>query len=124
MEKIKIYDTTLRDGMQAEGISFSLDDKLMIAKHLNDLGFDYIEGGYASSNPKEMQFFLEAAKLKLTPAKIAGFGNTRRADATVENDASLGAIVACKTPVATLVGKCWDFHVTDCLLYTSDAADE
>ncbi|MGB8226780.1 MAG: citramalate synthase, partial [Sedimentisphaerales bacterium] len=115
MERIKIYDTTLRDGMQAEGISFSLDDKLLIAKHLSKLGFDYIEGGYASSNPKEMRFFLEAAKLNLAPAKIAGFGNTRRADATVENDASLNAILACETAVATLVGKCWDMHVTEVL---------
>ena len=115
MEKIRIYDTTLRDGMQAEGISFSLDDKLFIAKHLRKLGFDYIEGGYASSNSKEMQFFLEAAKLNLTPAKIAGFGNTRRADATCQTDASLTAILACKTPVATLVGKCWDLHVTEVL---------
>jgi len=115
MEIIRIYDTTLRDGMQAEGISFSLDDKLAIAKHLDKLGFDYIEGGYASSNQKEMQFFLEAAKLGLKSAKIAGFGNTRRADATVKTDASLNAILACKTPVATLVGKCWDLHVTEVL---------
>lgn len=115
MEKIRIYDTTLRDGMQAEGISFSLDDKLLIAKHLSKLGFDYIEGGYASSNPKEMQFFLEAAKLDLNGVKIAGFGNTRRADATCETDASLNAILACNTPVATLVGKCWDLHVTEVL---------
>ena len=115
MEKIKIYDTTLRDGMQAEGISFSLDDKLMIAKHLDGLGIDYIEGGYASSNPKEMQFFVEAAKLNLKQAKIAGFGNTRRADTTVQNDASLNAIITCKTPVATLVGKAWDMHVTQVL---------
>jgi 2-isopropylmalate synthase len=115
MEKIKIYDTTLRDGMQAEGVSFSLDDKLMIAKHLDGLGIDYIEGGYASSNSKEMQFFVEAAKLNLKQAKIAGFGNTRRADATVQNDASLNAIIACKTPVATLVGKAWDMHVTQVL---------
>jgi 2-isopropylmalate synthase len=75
MEKIRIYDTTLRDGMQAEGISFSLEDKLLIAKQLSQLGFDYIEGGYALSNPKEMQFFLEAAKLNLAPAKVCGFGN-------------------------------------------------
>jgi len=115
MEKIKIYDTTLRDGMQAEGISFSLDDKVLIAKHLSKLGFDYIEGGYASSNPKEMQFFLEAAKLNLAPAKIAGFGNTRRAETTCQTDASLNAILACKTPVGTLVGKCWDLHVTEVL---------
>jgi 2-isopropylmalate synthase len=115
MERIRIYDTTLRDGMQAEGISFSLDDKLAIAKHLDKLGFDYIEGGYASSNEKEMQFFLEAAKLGLKGAKIAGFGNTRRADATCQNDLSLNAILACKTPVATLVGKCWDLHVLEVL---------
>jgi 2-isopropylmalate synthase len=115
MEKIRIYDTTLRDGMQAEGISFSLEDKLLIAKQLSLLGFDYIEGGYALSNPKEMQFFLEAAKLNLAPAKVCGFGNTRRADATVQTDASLNAILACKTPVATLVGKCWDLHVTEVL---------
>ena len=65
MEKIKLYDTTLRDGMQAEGVSFSLEDKLAIAKCLDGLGLDYIEGGYAASNPKEMQFFTEAAKLGL-----------------------------------------------------------
>ena len=115
MEKIRIYDTTLRDGMQAEGVSFSLDDKLLIVKNLSQLGFDYIEGGYASSNPKEMQFFIESAKLNLVPAKISGFGNTRRADATCQTDASLNAILACKTPVATLVGKCWDLHVTEVL---------
>lgn len=115
MERIRIYDTTLRDGMQAEGISFSLADKLAIAKHLDNLGVDYIEGGYASSNDKEMQFFIEAAKLGLKNSKIAGFGNTRRADATVENDLSLNAILACKTPVATLVGKTWDMHVTEVL---------
>ena len=71
MEKIKLYDTTLRDGMQAEGVSFSLEDKLAIAKCLNKLGVDYIEGGFAGSNPKEMEFFAEAAKLGLKKAKIA-----------------------------------------------------
>ncbi|MCD4831165.1 MAG: citramalate synthase [Anaerohalosphaeraceae bacterium] len=120
MEKIRIYDTTLRDGMQAEGVSFSLEDKLLIAKKLDSLGVDYIEGGYASSNPKEMQFFIEAAKLGLKNSKIAGFGNTRRADATVETDASLNAILKCETPVATLVGKCWDLHVTEVLRCSLD----
>ncbi|MCE5341062.1 MAG: citramalate synthase [Planctomycetaceae bacterium] len=115
MERIRIYDTTLRDGMQAEGISFSLDDKLAIAKHLDALDFDYIEGGYASSNDKEMQFFHDAVKLGLKRSKIAGFGNTRRADATVKDDISLNAILACQTPVATLVGKTWDMHVTEVL---------
>jgi len=115
MERIRIYDTTLRDGMQAEGVSFSLADKLAIAKHLDKLGFDYIEGGYASSNEKEMQFFIEIANAGLQNSKIAGFGNTRRADATVENDLSLNAILACKTPTATLVGKTWDMHVMEVL---------
>ncbi len=115
MEKVKLYDTTLRDGMQAEGVSFSLEDKLAIAQCLDNLAIDYIEGGYAASNPKEMQFFTEAAKLKLKNSKIAAFGSTRRADTKVSDDASLKAIFACKSPTATLVGKTWDMHVTDVL---------
>ena len=115
MEKIKLYDTTLRDGMQAEGISFSLEDKLAIAKCLDTLGLDYIEGGYAVSNPKEMQFFTEAARLGLSTSKIVAFGSTRRADTKVADDVSLKAVLACKTPTATLVGKTWDLHVTDVL---------
>ncbi len=110
-ERVAIYDTLLRDGAQAEGISFSLQDKLIIAKHLDGLGIDYIEGGYAVSNEKEMLFFQEAAKLKLKHAKVAGFGNTRRADMSVSDDPSLNAILQCKTPAATLVGKTWDLHV-------------
>jgi 2-isopropylmalate synthase len=115
MDKIKLYDTTLRDGMQAEGVSFSLEDKLAITKCLDGLGLDYIEGGYAASNPKEIQFFTEAAKLNLVNAKIAAFGNTRRADTGVSDDVSLNAMLACKTQVATLVGKTWDMHVTNVL---------
>lgn len=115
MEKIKLYDTTLRDGMQAEGVSFSLEDKLAIAKCLDGLGIEYIEGGYAASNPKEMQFFAEAAKLGLSNSKIVAFGTTRRADYSVSDDVSLNAMLACKTQVATLVGKAWDMHVMDVL---------
>jgi len=111
MEKIKLYDTTLRDGMQAEGVSFSLEDKLSIAGCLDGLGLDYIEGGYAASNPKEMKFFAEVAKRGLKNSKIVAFGSTCRADTKVEDDASLNAILACKTPAATLVGKSWDMHV-------------
>jgi 2-isopropylmalate synthase len=111
MEKIKLYDTTLRDGMQAEGISFSLEDKLSIAACLDELGLDYIEGGYAASNPKEMQFFAEVARLGLKNSKIVAFGSTRRADTKVEDDASLDAILACKARTAALVGKAWDMHV-------------
>jgi 2-isopropylmalate synthase len=115
MEKILLYDTTLRDGMQAEGVSFSLEDKLVIAQCLDKLGIDYIEGGYAASNPKEMQFFTEVAKLKLKNSKVAAFGTTRRADMTVAEDVSLNAILACKTKVATLVAKTWDLHVNQVL---------
>lgn len=115
VEKIKLYDTTLRDGMQAEGVSFSLEDKLAIARCLDELGLDYIEGGYAGSNPKETQFFEEVAKLKLKNSRVVAFGSTRRANATVSDDASLNAILACKTPAATIVGKCWELHVTDVL---------
>ena len=115
MEKIKLYDTTLRDGMQAEGVSFSLEDKLSIAARLDELGLDYIEGGFAASNPKEMQFFEEAAKLGLKTSKIVAFGNTRRADRRVSDDVSLSSILACKTAAATLVGKTWDMQVTKVL---------
>ena len=115
MEKIKLYDTTLRDGMQAEGVSFSLEDKLLITKCLDDLGLEYIEGGYAGSNPKEKQFFAEVAKLGLKNSKIVAFGSTRRANTNVSDDASLKAILECKTQAATLVGKSWDMHVSDVL---------
>ena len=115
MEKIKLYDTTLRDGMQAEDVSFSLEDKLAIARCLDGLGVDYIEGGYAASNPKEMQFFAEAAKLNLKNSTIVAFGSTRRADTEAAKDVSLNAILDCKTKAAALVGKSWDMHVTDVL---------
>ena len=120
MEKIKLYDTTLRDGMQAEGVSFSLEDKLSIAKCLDEFGLDYIEGGYAASNPKEMRFFAEVKKLNLNNSKITAFGSTRRADTKVSDDVSLNAILACKTSAATIVGKTWDMHVTDVLGCTMD----
>ncbi|GAI73482.1 unnamed protein product, partial [marine sediment metagenome] len=111
MENIKLYDTTLRDGMQAEGVSFSLADKLSIARRLDELGIHYIEGGYAVSNPREMQFFQEVAELGLKSSKITAFGSTRRADSSVDDDASLNAMLACRTQVVTLVGKTWDMHV-------------
>ena len=115
MDQIEIYDTTLRDGMQAEGVSFSLEDKLAIAKYLDQFGLDYIEGGYAASNPKEMLFFQEAINLGLKNAKIVAFGSTHRADHDVSDDLSLNSILACKTQAATLVAKSWDLHVTDVL---------
>ena len=115
MPKMILYDTTLRDGMQAESVSFSLKDKLMIAGKLDELGLDYIEGGYAASNPKEMQFFKEVAGVGLTNAKLVAFGSTRRADCSVSDDVSLNSILACNTPAATIVGKTWDLHVREVL---------
>jgi len=115
MEKMTFYDTTLRDGMQGEGVSFSLEDKLAIARRVDELGLDYIEGGYAVSNAKEMEFFAETSKLGLKHSKIVAFGSTRRANSSVAADASLNAMLACKTQVGTLVGKTWDMHVTEVL---------
>lgn len=120
MEKVYLYDTTLRDGMQAEGVSFSLEDKLMIAKQLDELGVDYIEGGYASSNQKEQDFFRGLGGLGLKKARIAAFGSTRRADCKVEDDLSLNAIIATGAQAATIVGKSWDLHVTDVLRCSLD----
>ena len=120
MSKIRLYDTTLRDGMQAEGVSFSLEDKLAIASRLDALGLDYIEGGYAASNPKEAQFFAEVAKQGLKNSKISAFGSTRRADASVSDDVSLNTMLQCKTAAGTLVGKGWDMQVTDVLGCTLD----
>ncbi|MBN2020785.1 MAG: citramalate synthase [Sedimentisphaerales bacterium] len=115
MERIKIYDTTLRDGMQTEGVSFSLEDKLSIARCLDKLGVEYIEGGYPASGPKETQFFAEVARQGLNYSKAVAFGSTRRIDTQAEDDGSLNAIAACKAPAATIVGKTWDFQVTHVL---------
>jgi 2-isopropylmalate synthase len=115
MTKVVLYDTTLRDGMQGEGVSFSLEDKLSVAKWLDGLGVHYIEGGYAASNPKEMQFFQEVVKLGLTNSRLAAFGSTRRADCSAADDLSLNAILACHVPAATIVGKTWDLHVREVL---------
>jgi 2-isopropylmalate synthase len=115
MTTIALYDTTLRDGMQTEGVSFSLEDKLAIARALDGLGLHYIEGGYAASNDKERQFFAEAAKLGLVNCRLVAFGSTRRADCRVADDLSLNSILACQTPAATIVGKTWDLHVKQVL---------
>lgn len=120
MSKIEVYDTTLRDGMQSEGVSFSLADKLAIARCLDELGVDYIEGGYAGSNPKEMEFFKEAKKEGFKTAHLAAFGSTRRAGTKVEDDALIAAVLSVDTPVVTLVGKTWDLHVTDVLRCSLD----
>ncbi len=120
MEKVTIYDTTLRDGTQAEGVSLSGQDKILIALKLDDLGVDYIEGGYPLSNPKDISFFKEIKNLSLKKAKVAAFGSTRKAGATPETDQGVNALLSVETPVVTVVGKSWDFHVTEVLQTTLD----
>lgn len=111
MRKVKIYDTTLRDGMQGEGVSFSLKDKLAIAKKLDELGIHYIEGGWPGSNPKDIDFFKEVGKIPLKQAKIVAFGSTRRANKTVGNDPNLKIMLSAGTPTVAIFGKSWTLHV-------------
>jgi 2-isopropylmalate synthase len=115
MAKIFVYDTTLRDGSQGEGVNFSLQDKLLITQKLDELGVDFVEGGYPLSNPKDAEYFQHAARLPLRHAKVAAFGMTRRKNARAEDDPCLKALLAAQTPVVTLVGKTWDMHVTEIL---------
>jgi 2-isopropylmalate synthase len=115
---VKIYDTTLRDGTQGEGISFSVTDKLLITEKLDQFGVDYIEGGYPGSNPRDITYFAEAKKLKLRHARLAAFGSTRRAGAKASEDAQLKTLLDAETPVLTLVGKTWTLHVTEILRTT------
>ena len=113
MKDVLLYDTTLRDGCQAEDISFTLEDKLRIAEKLEQLGIDYIEGGYPGSNPRDADFFKRVKKLKLKNAKIASFGTTRKPSAKPSQDINLKVLLEADTPVVTLVGKTWDLHVRD-----------
>jgi 2-isopropylmalate synthase len=112
---IKIYDTTLRDGTQGEGVSFSMEDKVRLASRLDALGVHYIEGGWPGSNPKDLRFFARMQDVALKHAKLAAFSMTRRAGGTAESDANMQALVTAGAPVATIVGKAWDFHVSHAL---------
>ncbi len=112
---IEIYDTTLRDGSQREGISLSCDDKLKIARKLDDLGVAYIEGGWPGSNAKDLEFFEKAKTMKWQTARIAAFGSTCRAGNRPESDENIQALLKAETPVCTVVGKTWTLHVTDVL---------
>lgn len=113
MKKVQIYDTTLRDGTQGEGVSLSLHDKLALAKRFDQFGIDFIEGGWPGSNPKDMAFFKEAKKLKLKHAKIVAFGSTRRAGVKVSADEQIKLLLEADTKVITIFGKSWDFHVRE-----------
>src|SRR4051812_1436679 len=115
MTRIFIYDTTLRDGSQGEGVNFSLQDKLLITQRLDDLGVDFIEGGYPLSNPKDHEYFREVKKLPLRQARVAAFGMTRRKGVRAEEDTCIRALLEADTPIITIVGKTWDLHVREVL---------
>lgn len=120
MRKVEVYDTTLRDGTQAAGVSFSLVDKLQIAKELDRLGFDYIEGGWPGSNPKDMEFFKRIRNISFANAKVVAFGSTRRKNISVEEDPNIMSLLDAETPVVTIFGKSWTLHVKRALRTNKD----
>ncbi|MDP3792045.1 MAG: citramalate synthase [Candidatus Omnitrophota bacterium] len=113
MAKIELYDTTLRDGAQSEGISFSVADKLKICEKLDELGVDFIEGGWPGANPKDMEFFKKAKSLKLKNSHIVAFGSTRYAKSKAGSDKILKGLLSAGTKYVTIFGKSWDLHVRD-----------
>src|SRR6478752_5915170 len=117
---LRLYDTTLRDGTQREGLSLSVDDKVKIARVLDGLGVSYVEGGWPGSNPKDAEFFRRMRDEPLMHARIAAFGSTRRAGLRCEDDPNLQALVAAETPVVTIVGKSSTLHVDRILETTRD----
>ena len=111
--KVKLYDTTLRDGTQGEGVNFSSLDKIRIAQELDEFGMHYIEGGWPGSNPKDVSFFEQAADLDWKNARIAAFGSTRRKNIAVEDDPQVQLLLDANTPAITFFGKSWRLHVTE-----------
>lgn len=120
MKKISIFDSSLRDGAQAEGISFLVNDKMKIAKALDELGIDFIEAGNPGSNKKDLEFFKEASLLNLKNAHLVAFGSTRRCNTLACSDANLNALIESKAEYACIFGKAWDFHVLDIINTTLD----
>jgi 2-isopropylmalate synthase len=120
MSRIQIYDTTLRDGAQGEGVNFSLQDKLLIARRLDECGFDFVEGGYPLSNPKDAEFFQRIAEQPLKCARLCAFGMTRRRGARAADDPGMKALIESHAPVVTIVGKTSDFHVNEVLRVSLD----
>ena len=114
-DPVLLYDTTLRDGTQGEGISLSVEDKLSLLRLLDAFGIAYVEGGWPGSNPKDLEFFRRAKGMSLQRAKLAAFGSTRRPGIPCEEDSNLRALLAAETPVVTIFGKSWDLHVTHAL---------
>ncbi|HNX05834.1 MAG TPA: citramalate synthase, partial [Opitutales bacterium] len=117
---VLVYDTTLRDGTQGEGVSFSVSAKLALARRMDEFGIDTIEGGWPGSNPRDMAFFEEIRKVPLSHAKVAAFGSTRRAGTPVAVDAQVQMLLDAQTPVVTIFGKTWLLHVTEVLHTTAE----
>ena len=117
---VEVYDTTLRDGTQREGLSLSCDDKLRIAERLDAFGVAYIEAGWPGSNPKDAEMFERARDMQWSHAEIAAFGSTRRAKLAVEDDPQLATLLAAGTSVCTIFGKTWTMQVTEVLRTTLD----
>ncbi|MCZ2342733.1 MAG: citramalate synthase [Bacteroidales bacterium] len=115
MARVFLYDTTLRDGSQGEGVNFSLQDKLLLTRRLDELGVDFIEGGYPLSNPKDFEYFQAVKTLPLKHTQVCAFGMTRRKNSPAATDTGLKALLDAGTPVVTIVGKTWDFQVTEIL---------
>jgi 2-isopropylmalate synthase len=115
MSKVFLYDTTLRDGTQAEDVSFLVADKIRIAEKLDELGIDYIEGGWPGSNPKDIAFFKDVKKITLNHSKVAAFGSTRRAKTTPDKDNNIQTLIQAEPDTVTIFGKTWDFHVREAL---------
>ena len=120
-ESVEVFDTTLRDGLQVEGVSATVDDKLRIAEQLDYLGVHFIEGGWPGANPKDIEFFARAAtELQLTTSTMVAFGSTRRPKGKVDDDATLRNLLDANTTAVCIVAKSWDYHVLEALQTTLD----
>src|SRR5690606_8325805 len=119
-QPVELYDTTLRDGLGMEGLSLSLEDKLLILQKLDELGVHYIEGGYPGSNPKDAEFFERARQIELKHARLVAFGSTRRAGGDAKSDPAIQAVLKAGTPVVTLVGKSSSEQVREVLQTTEE----
>src|SRR5258708_12711629 len=119
--QIHLFDTTLRDGTQSEGLSLSVEDKLKIARHLDGFGIHFIEGGYPGSNPKDVEFFRRARTLNLKHAKLTAFGSTRKANTRAEDDPNMQALVDARTPVLSISAKSFLLPITNVLAPPPDA---
>src|SRR5687768_2515922 len=117
---VLIYDTTLRDGTQGEGVALSIRDKVTIAQLMDEIGISYIEGGWPGSNPRDEQFFEDIRKVKLAQAKVAAFGSTRRAGISCDVDPNIQSLLRAETPVITIFGKTWRFQAEVALKITPE----